>query len=84
MLEEIHKDENGQLLMGIHTVSGEKYYLSLGETCKIHPIADDMVLAHKDMQNGSGHLVIADAEDGLVPAHGLGTITTATAPPMSA
>ena len=45
MLEEIHKDENGQLLMGIHTVSGEKYYLSLGETCKIHPIADDMVLA---------------------------------------
>ena len=64
MLEEIHRDENGQLLMGIHTVSGEKYYLSLGETCKIHPIADDMVLAHKDMQNGSGHLVIADAEDG--------------------
>ena len=64
MLEEIHKDENGQLLMGIHTVSGEKYYLTLGETCKIHPIADDMVLAHKDMQNGSGHLVIADAEDG--------------------
>ena len=41
MLEEIHRDENGQLLMGIHTVSGEKYYLSLGETCKIHPIADD-------------------------------------------
>ncbi len=64
MLEEIHKGEDGQLLMGIHTVSGEKYYLSLGETCKIHPIADDMVLAHKDMQNNSGHLMIADAEDG--------------------
>lgn len=64
MLEEVHRDENGQLLMGIHTVSNEKYYLNLGETCKIHPIADDMILAHKDFQNGSGHLVIADAEDG--------------------
>ena len=64
MLEEIHREEDNRLLMGIHTVSGEKYYLSLGETCKIHPIADDMILAHKDMQNDSGHLVIADAEDG--------------------
>ena len=64
MLEEIHREEDNRLLMGIHTVSGEKYYLSLGETCKIHPIADDMILAHKDMQNNSGHLVIADAEDG--------------------
>lgn len=64
MLEEIHKEENGQILVGTHTVSGEKHYLTLSETCKIHPIADDMVLAHKDMQNGSGHLVIADAEDG--------------------
>lgn len=64
MLEEIHEEENGQILYGTHTVSGEKHYLSIGETCTIHPIADDMVLAHKDMQNGSGYLVIADAEDG--------------------
>ena len=63
MLEDIHKEGN-KILMGTHTVSGEKYYLTLGETCKIHPIADDMILAHKDMQNDSGHLVIADAEDG--------------------
>lgn len=63
MLEEIHK-EGDKILLGTHTVSGEKYYLSMGETCKIHPIADDMILAHKDMQNDSGHLVIADAEDG--------------------
>ena len=64
MLEEIHKEENGQVLLGTHTVSGEKYYLTVGETCKIYPIADDMVLAHKDLQNDSGHLVIVDAEDG--------------------
>ena len=64
MLEEVHKEEDGKILMGTHTVSGEKYYLTFGETCKIHPIADDMVMAHKDTQNDSGRLVIADAEDG--------------------
>ena len=64
MLEEIHKQADGKLLMGLNTISGEKYYLTLRETCKIHPIADDMVLAHKDMQTGSGYLTIADAEDG--------------------
>ncbi len=64
MLEEIHREGDGKILMGIHTVSGEKYYLSIGETCKIHPIADDMVLSHKDFQDGSGYLKIVDAEDG--------------------
>ncbi len=64
MLEEPHHEEDGRLLLGTHTISGEKYYITLNETCKIHPIADDMVLAHKDMQNNSGHMVIADAEAG--------------------
>ena len=64
MLEEIHRSDDGHVLMGTHTVSGEKYYMSIGETCKIHPIADDMVLANKKGNDKSGHLVIADAEDG--------------------
>ena len=64
MLEEIHREADSKILMGIHTVSGEKYYLSVSETCKIHPIADDMVLSHKDFQDGSGYLKIVDAEDG--------------------
>ena len=64
MLEEIHRQEDGKVLLGTHIVSGESYYLNVGETCKIHPIADDMIMAHTDMQNDSGHLVIADAEDG--------------------
>ena len=64
LLEEVHREEDSKLLIGTHTVSGEKYFLNLGETCKIKPIADDMVLAHKDMQGNSGYLVIADAEDG--------------------
>ncbi|MBQ9249662.1 MAG: DUF4914 family protein [Oscillospiraceae bacterium] len=64
MLEEIHKEEDGKILLGTHLVSGEDYFLTMRETCKIHPIADDMIMSHKSFQNGSGHLVIADAEDG--------------------
>lgn len=64
MLEEPHREEDGRLLLGTHTVSGEKYYINLRETCKIHPIADDMVLAKNEMQNDSGYMVIADAETG--------------------
>ena len=64
MLEEIHREDDSRILFATHTITGENYYLSLGETCKIHPIADDMVLAHKDMQDNSGKLIITDAEDG--------------------
>ena len=64
MLEEVHREEDGRILLGEHIVSHEKYYITINETCKIRPIADDMVLAHKDFQNDSGHLVIADGEDG--------------------
>lgn len=63
MLEELHK-EDGKVLLGTHTISGEKYYLNFGEGCKIHPIADDMVMARTDLQNDSKRLVIADAENG--------------------
>ena len=64
MLEEIHREDDSRILFATHTITGENYYLSLGETCKIHPIADDMVLAHKDMQDNSGKLIITAAEDG--------------------
>ncbi len=64
MLEEVHREADSRVLIGEHIVTGEKYYLNLGETCKIHPIADDMVMAHKKFQSGSGKLAIVDGEDG--------------------
>ncbi len=64
MLEEIERESDGRILLGFHTVSQENYYLAVNETCKIHPIADDMVLAHKDFGHNDGHLMIVDAEEG--------------------
>lgn len=64
MLEDVHRQADGRVLLGRDTITNEKFYLNLGETCEIHPIADDMVMAHTDMQRGTGRLAIADAEAG--------------------
>lgn len=64
MLEQIRRENDNRVLLATHTVTGEEYFLNLGDTCDIYPIADDMVMAHADMQNESGKLVITDAENG--------------------
>ncbi|MBR0139864.1 MAG: DUF4914 family protein [Firmicutes bacterium] len=64
MLEDIPKEDDDRVLIGTHTQTGEKYYISVDETCRLHPIADDMVMAHPSFQGNSGSLVIADAEEG--------------------
>ena len=64
MLEEIPKEDDGRVLIGTHTQTHEKYYINVGETCSLHPIADDMVMAHYRFQDASGYLTIADAEEG--------------------
>jgi len=64
MGERIHRDPNGKILLGRNTVTDEKFYLNLGETCELELIADDMALCHPKMQNDSKKLVIKDAEDG--------------------
>ena len=64
MLEEVHRESDERVLLGEHIVTGERFEITLGETCEIFPIADDMVMAHCDMQEGSHKLAITDAENG--------------------
>ncbi|MBQ9273021.1 MAG: DUF4914 family protein, partial [Mogibacterium sp.] len=64
MLEEIRREADNRVLLARHTITGEEFFLNLGDTCSINPIADDMVMAHTDMQDDSGKLVITDAENG--------------------
>ena len=56
MLEEVHRESDERVLLGEHTVTGERFEIRLGETCEIFPIADDMVMAHRDMQDDSHKL----------------------------
>ncbi|MFP4267076.1 MAG: DUF4914 family protein [Spirochaetaceae bacterium] len=63
MLEHVHREENGSLLVGENLVSGDKHHITLPRTCALRPIADDMALCHPSIQRNDGKLYIADAED---------------------
>lgn len=64
MIEPIHKEPDGHVLIGENIVTKAKDYLMIKETCTLRPVTDDMALCHPDIQTNSGKLVIKDAEDG--------------------
>lgn len=64
MIEQIHKEMDGRSVLARNTITGEKTYITLEETCELHPVTDDMALCHPSIQNESSKLVVADAEQG--------------------
>lgn len=62
MIEDIHKEMDGRIVLGRNTVTREKNYIVLNETCELRPVTDDMALCHTKMQNDSKKLVVNDAE----------------------
>lgn len=64
MIEKIHRESDGKLLLSQNTVTHERTYLELIEPCDLKPVTDDMALCHPTLQNDSGKLVVSDAEDG--------------------
>ena len=64
MIEKIHREMDGRILLSQNTLTNEKMYLDLIEPCELNPVTDDMALCHPAMQNSSGKLVVGDAEDG--------------------
>jgi Domain of unknown function (DUF4914) len=63
MLEPVHREPHGQLLLGQSVVTGEKRFLTLPRGCELRPVSDDMALCHPSLQNGDGKLVVVDAEN---------------------
>ena len=64
MCQDIRRQEDGRILLGTNVVTNEPYVITLGETSALAPVTDDMTLCHRDLQDDSGKLVVADAEDG--------------------
>lgn len=64
MIEKIHREQDGRILLSINTRTKEKMYLDLIEPCELKPVTDDMALCHPALQNSSGKIVVSDAEDG--------------------
>jgi len=67
MLEHIHREADGRLLLGQNTVNDEKRHITLPRGCELFPVTDDMALCPPRIQTkGPGHprkLTLTDAED---------------------
>ncbi len=64
MVEAIHRELDGRVVLGVNTVTKEKNYIELVDTCELKPVTDDMALCHPSVQNDSHKLVVTDAENG--------------------
>lgn len=64
MCQELRREADGRILLGTNVVTGEPYRITLSETSNLAPVTDDMTLCHPAIQDGSGKMVVADAEDG--------------------
>ncbi len=63
MLEHIHRQPDGRLLLGVNTVTDEERFVTLPRTCELHPVTDDMALCHPTLQGTDRKLALTDAED---------------------
>lgn len=63
MLEQIHREPDGRILLGENIVTGEKRYLEIPRACDLRPVTDDMALCHPSIQKMNGKLRVMDAEE---------------------
>lgn len=63
LLEQVHRQPDGSLLLGVNTLNGDERALSLPQACTINPVTDDMALCHPSIDPGNGKLGLVDAED---------------------
>lgn len=61
MLEHVHREEDGRLLVGYNTVTEEKRLLALNQACRIRPVTDDMIMC-LSTENDNDYLRVKDAE----------------------
>jgi hypothetical protein len=63
MLEHVHRQSDGGLLLGRNLITGDERTLTLPRTCEVRPVTDDMALCHPSLEKGRGKLSLQDAED---------------------
>jgi hypothetical protein len=63
MLQNIVREENGQVQIGVNVITGEKSLISLPMFCSFNPVTDDMALCHPSIQKNNGKLTVLDAEN---------------------
>ncbi len=65
MLEQVHREEDGTLLLGQNVVTGDRSHVPLPRACDLAPVTDDMALCPNHIQSRTRQkkLVLIDAED---------------------
>ncbi len=62
MLEYVHRQEDGRLLLGRNVVNGDTRTLVMSQTCKLYPVTDDMAMCKPVSEKTNGYLEVKDAE----------------------
>lgn len=65
MLEQMHREPDGQLLLGRNTVTDDCRYIAIPRGCELRPVTDDMALCHPTLQTKGAaeqKLSLMDAE----------------------
>jgi hypothetical protein len=63
MLQHIIREENGQVLIGKNTITGESRLINLPLFSSFNPVTDDMGMCHPSVQKNNGKLAVIDAEN---------------------
>lgn len=64
MLEQVHRERDGSLLLGENLLTGEKRNIVMPRNCALRPVTDDMALCHPSFARTDGRLAVMDAEQG--------------------
>jgi len=62
MLEQIHRERDGRVLLGRNVLTGEERHFILPRACLLRPVTDDMALCPPSLQKGNGKITLVDAE----------------------
>lgn len=63
LLEQVHREADGRLLLGENTVTKERRFIALPRACELRPVTDDMALCHRSPAKEARKLRLSDAED---------------------
>ncbi len=63
MLQNIVREESGQVLIGKNILTGERRLINFPLFCSFNPVTDDMALCHPSIQRNNGKLSVLDAEN---------------------
>jgi len=63
MLEDMHRERSGRLLLGKNLITDEEYKFTLPQGCGLRPMTDDMAITHHSLQKDDGKLTLMDAEN---------------------